>query len=55
MPPCNCNKGAAVAAATQKHRVTGTGDPNVDKIYASKPDAEMALALSGKTGSVRPA
>jgi hypothetical protein len=54
--PCNCNKGAAAAAVSeQKHRVSGTGDTAVDKVYDNKTSAEMALALSGKTGTVRPA
>lgn len=53
--PCNCNKAASAAAADQKYRVTGTGDSNVDKVYATKTDAELALATSGKTGSVKPA
>lgn len=52
--PCNCNKGASVAAAGQKYRVIGTGDSNVDKVYPTKLDAEKALATSGKTGSVKP-
>jgi hypothetical protein len=54
MPPCNCGNKAA-ASADAKYRVQGTGDPNVDKVYDSKTAAEMALATSGKTGTVKPA
>jgi hypothetical protein len=59
MPPCACNKGKQVAGQSttleRKHRVVGTGNPLVDKLYDSETEAQMALAKSGKTGTVKPA
>ena len=54
--PCNCNKGAAAAtqAANRQYRVKGTGDPKVDKTYSTETAAQMALATSGKSGTVEP-
>jgi hypothetical protein len=37
----------------RKHRVAGTGDPLIDKVYPSETAAQVALATSGKTGTVR--
>lgn len=59
MPPCACNKGNGAAGQSttleQRHRVAGTGDPKVDKVYDSQLAAQLALAKSGKTGTVRAA
>jgi hypothetical protein len=55
--PCACNKGKVAGQTStmseRKHRVAGTGDPLIDKVYPSETAAQVALATSGKTGTVR--
>jgi hypothetical protein len=45
---CNCGGGGGV----QKAKVRGTGDPRVDREYDNETAARLALARSGKTGTV---
>lgn len=56
--PCACNKGKVAgqpAVSERPHKVTGTGDPKIDKRYDTETAAKMALATSGKSGTVVPA
>jgi len=50
MAGCNCGG----ASASQKVKVSGTGDSTLDREYDNETAARLALARKGKTGTIQP-